>query len=258
MSLGRLIKSRWVSALVMVWLILPYSHVASALTIKQMQALTGTKLLGLRVNTLFRDCGLPSAILDPTAASQNSHKIRWEDVKMTLSPMEWDLAYTRKQDIAVHESGWVNPHPEGIACLADLSDLTVYAKGDVGFLSVKKRTDNQGYRTSYRVPHNLYTAHQVIGISGRWKLGMPISILRKIFGNPDEVLDKGGGIKHYRYWVVVKNNKEMPVSVHAVDFEVTDTGKVCTRYSVKTDGFEFVLEKHDALMREWEKYYVLD
>ncbi|MHB8623982.1 MAG: hypothetical protein ACYDBA_11570 [Sulfuricaulis sp.] len=233
-------------------------HVASALTVKQLQALTGTSLLGLRVDSLLRDCGLPSTILDSTAVSQGSHKIRWQHVDMQLSPKDWELVYRPHQELTVRTSGWINPHPGGHACRADLSELIVHAKGNVGILSVKKRTDNLGYRTTYRVPHNLYVAHQVIGITGHWKQGVPVSRIRKTYGNPDEVIDKGGGVKRYRYWVVVKNNKEMPISVQAVDFVVTETDKMCAKFSVQTDGFDFVQEKYDALRREWERDYVLD
>ncbi|MHB8743398.1 MAG: hypothetical protein ACYC9L_09760 [Sulfuricaulis sp.] len=253
-----MIKSRWVPVAAMVWWMLLYPHVASALTIKQLQSLTGTSLLGLRVGALLHDCGLPSAILDPTADSHSSHKIHWQHVNMKLSPKDWELVYRPHRDITVRTSGWTNPHPGGQLCRADLSELVVHAKGNVGILSVKKRTDNLGYRTSYRVPNNLYSAHQVIGITGHWKQGVPVSSIRKMYGNPDEIIDKDGGVKRYRYWVVVRNNKEMPISVQAVDFFVTDADKMCAKYSVQTDGFDFVQEKYDALRRKWERDYVLD
>lgn len=229
----------------------------NAMSIQQMKTLNGTSLLGLRVDAVLRNCGLPSVILDPAGISHAKQKVRWGAVEMTLSPLEWEVIYTRQRDIAVRESGWINPHPAGRACLADLSQLILHAKGNVGFLSVKKRADNKGYVTSYQVPNSRYAAHQVIGLTGRWKQGMPISRVRERYGNPDEVLDQGGGVKLYRYWIIVKHNY-MPVSLHAIDFEVKDAEKACAKYTVQTSGFEFVQERLDALLREWERDYVLD
>jgi hypothetical protein len=39
---------------------------------------------------------------------------------------------------------------------------------------------------------------------------------------------------------------------------VQATQPVCTRYTVHTRGVEFVQDKLDALLRQWEKDYVLD
>jgi len=231
--------------------------VAHAMSIGQMNALEGTSLLELRTNAVFRQCGLPSEILDPEGVSHVKQKILWGAVEMILSPREWEVVYTHQRDITVRESGWVNPRPASRACLANLSRLIVHAKGNVGFLSVTKRVDKQGYLTSYHVPKDLYAAHQVIGLTGNWKQGMPVSRILERYGKPEEVLQRAGGIKLFRYWVVTKQ-KQMPVSVHAVDFEVKDAEKVCTKYTVQTSGFAFVQEKLDVLLRQWERDYVLD
>lgn len=238
------------------WCLAHFCHV-HAMSMEQMTALAGNSLLELRVDAVFRKCGLPSEILDPAGMPRAKQKVRWGTVEMTLSPLEWDLIYSRQRTIAVRNSGWINPHPAGRACLADLSQLILHTKGDVGFLSVKKRTDNKGYLTSYLVPNSLYAAHQVIGLIGSWKQGMPISRIQERYGNPDELLDREDGIQLYRYWVVAKQ-KEMPVSVHAVDFEVKDAEKICIKYTVQTSGFDFVREKFEALLRQWERDYVLD
>lgn len=238
------------------WCLAHFCHV-HAMSIERMMALDGASLLELRVDAVFHKCGLPSEILDPAGMRRAKQKVRWGAVEMTLSPLEWDLIYTRQRDITARESGWINPRPAGRACLANLSQLIVHAKGNVGFLSVKKRADNKGYLTTYLVPNSLYAAHRIMGITGSWKRGLPVAKIRERYGNPDEVLDRGGGIKLYRYWVVVKR-KSMPVSLHAVDFGVKDTENMCAQYSVQTSGFEFVQEKLDAMLREWERDYVLD
>jgi|GEM_PF-3455896 len=228
-----------------------------AMSLEQMQRLAGTALLEWRADKVFQRCGLPAAITDTAELSQPRQTVRWKAVEMRLSPLEWKLIYTAQRDSAVHENGWINPHPASRACLAGLSELVLHAKGEAGILTVTKRADHQGYRTSYDIPKDLYVAHQVIGLTGRWQQAVPISRIQAQYGKPDEVLAQAGGIKQYRYWVVV-TQKQMPVSLHAVDFEVKATQPVCTRYTVQTSGFEFVQEKLDALLRQWEKDYVLD
>jgi hypothetical protein len=239
------------------WGVLLNSGEVHAMSLDQMKTLAGSALLDLRLDAVLRRCGLPAAIADTADVSQPRQAIRWQGVQMKLSSMKWEVIYSRPRDVAMHENGWINPGSGSVACLSGLSGLVLHAKGDAGVLTVKKRADNQGYLTAYRVPKYLYAAHQVIGLTGSWKQGMPISRLQERYGKPDEVLDRAGGIKHYRYWVVAKQ-KQMPVSVHAVDFEVKDTEKVCNKYTVQTSGFEFVQEKLDTLLREWERDYVLD
>lgn len=232
-------------------------HDAHAMSFDQMKTLAGTALLDLRVDAVLKGCGLPSAIADTADVSPRRKTIRWGNVEMKLSSMKWEIAYSRQREVANHGNGWINPGSGNVTCLSDLSGLLLYAKGDAGFLSVKKREDGKGYLTTYHVPDNLYAAHQVIGLIGNWKQGISVSTIQEQYGKPDEILDGEDGIKHYRYWVVVKQ-KEMPVSVHAVDFEVKGAQKVCSRYTVHTNGFEFVQEKLDALQRQWERDYVLD
>jgi len=230
---------------------------AQAMSLSQMKTLAGIPLLDLRIDAVLNRCGLPSAIVDTAEVSQPRQAIRWKQVPMKLSSMQWEIIYSRRREAGNHENGWINPHPPSRACLAGLSGLVLHAKGNVGFLSVTKRPDNQGYRTSYDIPKDIYVAHQVIKLTGRWKQGVSIASLQERYGKPDEVLDSEGGTKHYRYWVVAKQN-QMPVSLHAVDFEVQDAEKVCTQYTVQTSGVEFVQEKLDALLRQWERDYVLD
>jgi hypothetical protein len=228
-----------------------------AMSLDQMQALAGTALLDLRIDAVIQRCGLPSAIADSADTLQQRQAIRWNDVPMTLSSKKWEVIYSRQPDVAVHNIGWIHPGAGDVTCLTDLSELILDAKGDAGILAVKKRADNKGYRTTYHVPDSLYAAHQVIGFTGIWSEGVPIARIRERYGKPDEVVTSSGGIKHYRYWVVARKDA-MPVSVHAVDFETRNAEKVCTKFIVRTSGIEFVQEKFDALLREWERDYVLD
>jgi hypothetical protein len=233
------------------------SGAVHAMSLDQMKTLAGTSLLDLRVDAVFQRCGLPSAIADTANIPQRGQAIHWKDVQMKLSSKKWEVIYSRQSDVAIHNNGWINPGSVDVTCLPDLSELLLNARGDAGILAVSKRTDNKGYLTTYHVPDNLYAAHQVIELTGSWSAGIPISRIQQRYGKPDEVLASAGGIKHYRYWVVARQNV-MPISVHAVDFEVMDAEKVCTKYIVRTSGVEFVQEKFDELLRQWERDYVLD
>ena len=236
--------------------LLPSSEV-DAMDTGQMQALAGTELLGLRADAVFRRCGLPAVVADAPDGTQKKRAVRWGKAAMRLSAADWELQYGHERPHEPRPKGWTNPAPGSSACLPGLSELVLHAKGNAGILSVKKRADNKGYITTYRVPDNLYAAHLVVGVTARWKTGMPVSSLQKRYGDPDEVVTDRG-VQFHRYWVVEKNNKQMPISLHAVDFEIGDGGKTCARYIVHTSDVEFVQQKLDALMRQWEKDYVLD
>ena len=235
-----------------------HSRAVEAMSLAQMQTLAGTRLLGLRVDALLRRCGLPATIVLAANAPHARRALHWAGATMRLSSADWDLAYGDRSRAAPHEPAWTNPARGRGACLSPLSKLVLHAKGHSGILSVRKRADDRGYVTTYRVPADLYAAHQVVSLSGRWKTGMLVSGLRTRYGEPDEIVKDGSGAQWHRYWVVEKNNKQMPVSLHAVDFEIGDGGKTCARYVVRTSGVEFVQQRLDALLRQWETAYVLD
>jgi hypothetical protein len=257
---GMPIRSRTVLASLMslFWICL-MPHNAQAMRFDQMKMLAGTALLDARVDAVLRDCGLPAVIADTANGKAPRQTIRWADVDMKLSSMDWDLLYTRPQKAANHGNGWSNPDTGSVKCLpSDLSGLVLHAKGNAGILTVTKRADNNGYITTYHVPDDGYAAHQVVGLSGNWKRRVSASRIVERYGKPDETQEGKNGTNHYLYWVIARNNKAMPVSVHAVEFEVKGVEKSCTRYTVHTVGVEFVQEKFDELQRQWEKDYVLD
>jgi hypothetical protein len=234
-------------------------HPAQAMGFGQMETLAGTALLDARADAVLNDCGLPAAIADTADRKAPRQTIRWADTDMKLSSMNWDLLYTRQQKASNHGNGWINPGSGSVKCLpSDLSGLVLHAKGDAGILTVRKRADNNGYITTYHVPDDRFAAHQVVGLTGNWKQGMAASKIVERYGEPDEIQKRTNGTSRYLYWVVARNNKAMPVSVHAVEFEVKGAEKSCTRYTVHTVGVEFVQEKFDELQRQWEKDYVLD
>jgi len=232
-------------------------EVVEAMSIAQMRTLTGAGLLDLRVDKVFRHCGLPASIADADA-SREKRAVRWGKAPMHLSAGDWDLAYVPRRHATPGKEGWINPHPGHSSCLAGLAALVLHANGASGILSVRKRADNHGYVTTYRVPDDPYDAHQVSAVTGRWKTGVPVSRLLKRYGKPDEILKDSAGVALHRYWIVEKNNRQMPISLHAVDFEIGHGGLTCSRYIVRTRGVGIVQQKMDALMRQWEKGYVLD
>ena len=227
---------------------------AQAMSLTRMQTLPGTGLLGMRVDALLHRCGLPAAIVDDLGPGR---PVRWDGVPMRLSDGDWDLTYAARNHAPRKKVAWINSAPNTHVCLFSLGALDLHAQGHSGVLSVKKRADQHGYVTTYRVPEDPYAAHKVVGITGRWRTAMTLSGLRKRYGDPDEVLDDGS-VRVFRYWVIKKNNRQMPISLNAVDFEIGADGKTSKSYSVHTSKVRFVQDKLDALMWQWEKNYVLD
>ena len=230
---------------------------AQAMSVEQVKKLAGATLLDLRVDALFRQCGLPAAIVDSAQASSPRQTARWGDVEMKLSALQWEIRYRRQHESTASNSGWSNPALAGDTCLTGLAGLDLHAKGEAGVLTVKKRADNQGYLTSYTIPDNLYAAHQIVALTGIWMQGTPIPEIEKLYGVPDEVLNRAGGIRIHRYWVV-ERKEQVPVTVQAVDFQIKGRDAVCHQYTIHTRGADFVQEKFDTLWREWEKHHVLD
>jgi len=170
---------------------------------------------------------------------------------------KWEIACSPRREAAGRGNGWINPGNGSLACLPELSGFILQARGDAGILSVRKRAYNKGYLTSCLVPGDLFVAHQVMGLSGIRKQGIPLSGLQDRYGKPDGIPEGEGGVRHYRYRVVAKQNA-IPVSAHAVGFEVKGAKRFAAKYTVHTNGFESVQEKLDALQRQRERDYVAD
>lgn len=223
----------------------------------QLRSLDGAALLDLRVDALFRKCGLPAAIVDMPDAQRGRQALRWDEVAMSLSRAKWEVRYSRNPAQEEFASGWRNPGKASVACLGALASLRIEAKGEAGVLSVRKREDGNGYVTTYSIPEDLYAAHQVVAVSAKLREGMPVSAIRKIYGAPDEILAQTRGTSIHRYWVVHREN-QMPLSAYAVDFEVESGGKICSGYAFYTSGVQFVQEKLDVFIQAWQRAYVLD
>jgi len=238
-------------------LLLAAPIISQAMDLARMRSLAGASLLDLRVDALFKQCGLPSVIVDTADDPKERKTLHWNRVDMTLSSKNWEIHYSRKEPAAGSAIGWRNPTTPEATCLANLAILVLDTKGESGILSVKKRDDDQGYITTYKVPDNLYAAHQVVGITATLERSMPSSELAKAYGPPTEIIKREGGISIHRYWVVHRDGK-MPLSAYAVDFEVNNMSKTCDRYAAYASGVKFVQDKLDALIHQWEKVYVID
>jgi len=222
---------------------------------EQVATLPNSSLLDMRVDAVFRKCGLPAAIDDSADSMTKRQALRWGATPMYLSPQAWTLRYSRKPVTKASEA-WRHPQAGSLDCLTGLSELVIRTKGEAGFLVVKKRPDHNGYTTTYTVPDNLFSAHQVVAITGSWQEERTAATILKTFGKPDEILEASNGVR-YRYWIVKRENK-MPLSAQAVDFEVTHPENSCRTFTVQNNGVEFVQEKLDTLIRQWERVYVLD
>jgi hypothetical protein len=221
----------------------------------QVQTLPGSALLDLRVDAVLQQCGLPALIEDSAAPTTPRQQLQWGAIPMKLSTQAWSLYYSRDH-VANTAAAWRNTQAGSVDCLTGLSQLVVTTQGEAGFLTVKKRPDNNGYITTYTVPDDLFNAHKVVGILGHWAQGKTAADIRATYGKPDEILQMAEG-NRYRYWIVKRDNK-MPLSVLAVDFDISGPAHSCKKFAVYTTGTEFVQQKFDALTDEWQRVYVLD
>ena len=178
-------------------------------------------------------------------------------VTMRLSDMDWEIVYGAAPRNTGGSAGWSNPHPPGANCLSDVAWLVFRAKGGVGVLTARKNPEGFGYVTTYRVPDNLFEAHRVVGVRVGVSKRIPIAILVSRYGPADEVLGMPGGKERHRYWVLTRN-EHRPESLHAVDFEIDNGDRSCGAYDISTAGTDFVAERLETLLREWEKDSLLD
>lgn len=221
----------------------------------QLDTLAASALLDLRVDAVFQKCGLPAMIDDSATPQVPRQQLHWGDTAMQLSTQAWTLHYSRAP-VASTSAAWRNTRSASVDCLTGLTQLVVMTKGEAGFLTVKKRPDNNGYITTYSVPEDLFTAHQVVGIRANWAQTRTAADIRASYGKPDEIQQTAEGSR-YRYWIVKYDNK-LPLSVIAVDFDISGPKHACQGFAVYTTGTDFVQEKFDELTDEWQRVYVLD
>lgn len=222
---------------------------------EQVATLPGATLLEMRVDAVFKKCGLPATINDHADPGTKRQALRWGVTPMQLSAQAWTLRYSRALVTRAAEA-WRHPQSGSVDCLAGLSELIVRTKGEAGFLTVKKRPDNNGYITTYSVPDDLFIAHQVVGIAGHWQQARTAADIQASYGKPHEILDTAEGRRH-RYWVVKREGK-MPLSAMAIDFDISGSIPACRTFAVHTTGVDFVQAKLDALIDQWQRVYVLD
>lgn len=227
----------------------------AAMTLDQMKLLKGTAQLELTLDQLFRSCGLPTAIVDHGPADGAKQRINWQGVDMRLSTMDWDVVYGMHQRKPGKTEGWVNGGKFDNRCTSELSQLRFHAKGRVGVVTVTKKAQGFGYITTYREPKNLYKAHTVISVRATMTRSLPVSTLVGRYGQPDEISKWPGARDNYRYWVVTQRDHR-PESLYAVNFEI-DNGTAKT-YAISTSGVDFVQQRLDSLLNQWERDYVLD
>ena len=228
---------------------------SAAMTLARAKSLKGAAQLELSMDQLFRRCGLPAAILDHGPEGDAKQQINWQGVPMRLSALDWDAVYGIGQRGPGKPAGWINGGKSDGRCAAGLSRLRFHAKGHVGVLSVTKKPHDFGYITTYREPKNLYTSHQVISVNATLTIGLPVSTLMSRYGKPDEVTKSRGKADNFRYWVVTLHDHR-PESLYAVDFEIDNSAS--KTYVISSSGVDFVQQRLDALLKQWERDYVLD
>ncbi len=227
----------------------------AAMTPDQMTALKGAAQLETTVDELFRNCGLPAAVVDHGQTDSAKQAIYWQGVEMRLSSMDWDAAYRERPREHVETGGWVNTGKIDSRCTSGLSGLLFHSKGDVGVLTLTKKAQGFGYITTYSVSKDLFKAHKVIGVKATLARSRPAAALAGRYGQPDEVLSQAGIKTRFRYWVLTLRENR-PETLHAVDFEI-DNGTY-RNYEISSSSNDFVRQRLEALLRKWERDYVLD
>lgn len=230
----------------------------AGMTPAQMKSLGGASLLHGTAKQLLERCGLPASIADKAEAGAPRRKVSWRGVAMRLSAADWQLSYgTLSRGATNPEPGWRNPEPSREACAPGVAWMAFHARGGSGVVTVRKRPDGSGYDTTYRVPDNLFEAHQVIGVRAALSGPIPMSTLVARYGAPDEVVTSPAGRKRHRYWVLTRNDQR-PDSLHAVEFETEAGEESSAGYGISATGTDFVDARMARLLREWERDHVLD
>lgn len=229
----------------------------AAMTIGQMNALGGSSQLLSTVDRLFHVCGLPAFISDEAGVREAKRDASWRGVAMRLSARDWRIGYGSPPLDTRKDGAWRNPAPSHGRCLAGMAWLVFSAKGQVGDVSVARKPDGTGYVTTYRVPDNLLQAHKVMGVRVGVAKRIPLATLVGRYGPPDEVQGMPGGKERHRHWVLVRIDQR-PETLHAVDFEVDTDERSCGVYEISAAGTDFVNQRLELLMREWERSFVLD
>ena len=227
----------------------------AAMTLEQMKSFRGTAQLEMTVDSLLASCGLPAAIMDGGPADGAKQHLNWQGAGMRLSTLDWDVVYGKQQREPGKHGGWTNRKQYDLRCASGLSQLQFHAKGHVGVLSVTKKPHDSGYTTTYAEPKNLYKAHKVVSFKAVLAKGLPVSTLISRYGQPDQVLKRPGGGDQFRYWVLTLRDRR-PESLHAVDFEIDNA--IARSYAIGGSDVDFVQQRLDTLLKQWERDYVLD
>jgi len=227
----------------------------AAMRLDQMKLLKGSAQLELTIDSLLSSCGLPAAIVDQGPPSGPRQSIKWRNVGMRLSALDWTVLYGESTRTSRASAGWTNDAESSYRCAGGLSRLSFASKGHVGILSVTKKPHDFGYITTYTVPKSLFKAHKVVGVEATLVKSFPVSTLRDRYGLPDEVFKQPGGREKYRYWVHTLRDHR-PELLYAVDFEIDGAG--VKTYAISTSGMDFVQQRLDSMLKQWERDYVLD
>jgi hypothetical protein len=223
----------------------------------RMQGLPGAGLLGLRVNTLFDRCGLPSTINDAETDASKRRHLDWRDTPLTLSDADWAVSYAGDAPVSGPARTWVNPRMSDASCRDGAARLVLIARGKAGMLRTTPRPDGQGYETTYDIPNDLLAAHRVSGVSAELENAWTKSELERRYGLANEVLESRAGATRYRYWVS-QNRDGLADLLYAVDFEYPAGASHCARIVIQDESFP-VVEKHKGeLWRDWERGAIAD
>lgn len=228
------------------------------MTLEQMKSLEGASLLHLTADRLLSRCGLPGFIVDKAGPADTKRSVSRRGARMRLSTADWKIHYggTAPRGAGKPE-GWFNASTSRSRCLSGAVRLAFDAKGQIGVVSVTKRPDGVGYDTVYRVSDDPFRSHKITAVKVELRSGFPAATLVRLHGPPDEIVATPGGREHHRYWVLAHVHQR-PDSLHAVDFEIASGDRTCRAYRISAAGIDWVDERMESLLRQWERDHVLD
>ncbi len=217
------------------------------MTLQQLRTLAGGAVIDLRVADMPKALSMPAMILTHATSAADKVLVRWHDIDMPLTRTTWDIVYQQLNSPAKKSiTGWRNPNPAMPPILAGLSSIRLLAKGGSGIVTINKTA----HKTRYAIPENQLLAHKIIRAQALFSVPVPVNNLVSQYGNHYETVTEKAGGRMLRFWVLEEKD-ELPLSLHAVDFPLTNDGKEVSGYIVSGTDIDYVQRKFSVYYQQW-------
>lgn len=223
---------------------------SGALDLKQMREIEGVGMMDAQIKSVFDHYGLPAVIGVPKpVTSRRVTTAAWHGTSLRVPGGDWKVIYSRKNRARDDPpSIWHNPHRTMPPRLDRLARLILYAKGNVGRMTVRRFPQ----KTTYDVPTDPLQAHQVISVRAEYRTPIPVVAITARYGNIYDTVTDQSPVQLMRYWVLRKEG-DVPLALYAVDFELNakgDAARACIANGIEA---EFVRKKFQNYYDRWEE-----